>query len=96
MKYAVFATALALLLSACVPETTASIDIARAEAPVRKFCPAFRSGAFTADAARTYGSEQITNFQNGSRFTCRCVSKGSGAAPTCDQVAKFGPIKIEP
>ncbi len=95
MKYA-FAAALALLASACVSDTTASIDTARAEAPIRKFCPAFRTGAFTADAARTYGTEQITNFRNGSRFSCRCVSKGPGLTPTCDQVASYGPVRIEP
>jgi hypothetical protein len=95
MKYT-FAAAVALLVSACVPETTASIDIARADSPVRSFCPAFRSGAFAPDAARTYGSEQITNFQNGSRFTCRCVVKDAGSAPSCAQVARLGPVRIEP
>jgi hypothetical protein len=95
MKYAIPA-ALALLLAACVPQTTASIDIARAEAPVRQFCPAFRTGTFQADAARSYGGEQITNFQNGSRFTCRCVSKEPGQVPRCDQVARFGAIRVEP
>ncbi|MGL4242564.1 MAG: hypothetical protein ACRCTI_15750 [Beijerinckiaceae bacterium] len=95
MKH-VLAAALALLLAACVSDTTASIDAARAEAPVRQSCPAFRSGAFTADAARTSGAEQITNFQNGSRFTCRCVAKSQSVAPSCQQVAKFGPIRLEP
>jgi hypothetical protein len=87
---------IALLLSACVPETTASIDLARAESPVRASCPAFRNGLFAADAARTYGVEQITNFQNSSRFTCRCVAKGAGAAPSCVQVTKYGPVRFEP
>lgn len=97
MKYAyVFPAALALLVSACSPETTASIDIARAESPIRKACPAFRTGDFKPDAARTYGSEQITNFQNGSRFTCRCVVRNASSAPSCAQVAKLGPIRIEP
>jgi hypothetical protein len=95
MRYPV-AAALALLVSACVPETTASIDIARADSPVRLACPAFRNGPFKADAARTYGSEQITNFQNGSRFSCRCVVKEIGRSPACAQVARYGPVRIEP
>jgi hypothetical protein len=95
MRYA-FAAAVALLLAACVPQTTASIDIARAEAPVRQSCPAFRSGPFTADAARTYGGEQITNFRNASRFACTCVAKVQGVAPSCRQVARQGPVRIEP
>lgn len=89
MKYA-FAAALALLVSACSSTTTTSIDVSRAEAVVRKACPAFRSGSFAADAARTYGTEQITNFGNGSRFTCRCVAKDSGAAPSCSQFVRHG------
>jgi hypothetical protein len=95
MKYA-YAAALALLVSACVPETTASIDIARAEAPVRKYCPAFRGGPFAADAARTYGAEQITNFTNASAFSCRCVAKEAGAAPSCEQVRRYSAIRLEP
>jgi hypothetical protein len=95
MNYA-FAAALALLLAACTPETTASIDVLRAESPIRKSCPAFRAGGFTADAARTYGAEQITNFSNGSRFTCRCVVKDAGQTPSCAQVARSGPIRNEP
>jgi hypothetical protein len=95
MKYA-FAAALALLVSACVPETTASIDIVRAETPVRKFCPAFRSGPFAADAARTYGDEQITNFTNASTFACRCVAKDAGGAPACQQVRRYNAVRIEP
>jgi hypothetical protein len=94
MRYVVSA-AFALLVAGCV-DTTASIDIARVESPVRKACPAFRDGPFTPDAARTYGGEQITNFQNGSRFTCRCVVRDSSSAPACAQVARFGPIRIEP
>ncbi len=95
MKHLV-AAALALLVSACVSQTTASIDLARAETPVRQSCPAFRTGAFAADAARTYGGEQITNFRNGSRFSCRCVAKTPGEAPSCQQVASHGPVRIEP
>ncbi len=95
MKYA-YAAAIGLLVAACTPETTASIDIARADSVVRKACPAFREGTFAPDASRTYGAEQITNFQNGSRFTCRCVVKDSSTAPSCAQVAKFGPVRIEP
>jgi hypothetical protein len=94
MKF-ILGAALALLVAGCV-ETTASIDTARAESPIRKSCPAFREGSFAASAARTYGSEQITNFSNGSRFTCRCVVKGAGLTPTCAQVARLGPIRIEP
>jgi hypothetical protein len=89
------AAAFALLAAACV-SSTASIDISRAEAPVRQSCPAFRAGPFTADAARTYGAEQITNFSNGSRFSCRCVVKVAGEAPSCAQVARFSAIRIEP
>jgi hypothetical protein len=95
MKYA-FAAAVALLVAACTPETTASIDIARADSVVRTSCPAFRQGAFAPEASRTYGTEQITNFRNGSRFACRCVVKDAGSAPACAQVAAFGPIRIEP
>jgi hypothetical protein len=95
MKYA-FAAALGLLVSACTPVTTSSIDVARVESPIRQSCPAFRQGSFAPDAARTYGTEQITNFQNGSRFTCRCVVRDASSAPSCAQVTKFGPIRIEP
>jgi hypothetical protein len=91
-----YAAALALLLAACVSDSTASIDLGRAESPVRQSCPAFRTGPFTADAARTYGSEQITNFRNDSAFTCRCLVKSASAAPACSQVARRGSIRIEP
>jgi hypothetical protein len=87
--------ALALLVAGCV-DTTASIDITRAESPIRQFCPAFRTGPFAADAARTYGTEQITNFSNNSRFTCRCVVKSAGQTPACQQVARFGAVRVEP
>jgi hypothetical protein len=91
----ILGAALALLVAGCV-DTTASIDIVRAESPIRKSCPAFREGPFTADAARTYGSEQITNFRNASRVTCRCVVKDAGQTPSCAQVARYGPIPSEP
>jgi hypothetical protein len=89
MKNTISAAVLALLCAACVPGTTASIAVSRAEAPVRQFCPAFRAGAFSQDSARTYGAEQVTTFQNGSRFNCLCVVKSSADAPRCSQVRRF-------
>ena len=89
------AFAVALLCSACVPETTASIAIARAEAPVRQFCPAFKTGDFSKDSARSYGTEQITTFQNGSPFNCRCIVKSVDQTPSCSQVRRFSLGVIE-
>jgi hypothetical protein len=87
----------ALLLAACMPESTASISINRAEAPVRQFCPAFRSGgAITVQSSRTYGSEQITMFDNGSGVACRCTVSSATDTPRCAQVARSRVIRIEP
>jgi hypothetical protein len=81
---------IALAISGCVsPGTTASIPVARAEVSIRQACPAFRSGEFARDSSRTYGVEQITTFQNGSPFNCRCVVKTEGATPRCQQVRRF-------
>jgi hypothetical protein len=80
---------IALLISACVPEATANINIVRAEAPVRKSCPAFKTGSFSSDSARSYGSEQITTFKNETKFNCRCVVKSAEQAPVCQQVRRF-------
>jgi hypothetical protein len=94
MKF-ILGAAFALLVAGCV-DTTASIDIARVESPIRKSCPAFREGSFMADAARTYGAEQITNFRNTSRVTCRCIVKDRAQTPSCAQVAQYGRIPNEP
>ena len=88
MKMVVSAILVALFCAAC-NATTASIPVERADASVRKFCPAFRKGPFVQDSARTYGSEQVTTFQNGSRFNCRCLVKDSSESPRCNQVRKF-------
>jgi hypothetical protein len=85
-----------LLLAACMPETTASIAINRAEAPVRQFCPAFRAGTFAVQSSRTYGAEQITMFENGSGVACRCVVSNATDTPRCAQVARSRVIRIEP
>ncbi|MGL5116207.1 MAG: hypothetical protein ACRC7G_15955 [Beijerinckiaceae bacterium] len=89
--------AVALLLAACMPESTASIAINRAEAPVRQSCPAFRNGsAITVQSSRTYGAEQITNFENGSGVACRCVVTTATDLPRCAQVARSRVIRLEP
>jgi hypothetical protein len=80
----------AVLAGACNSSgNTASIAVERAEAPVRKACPSFRNGEFSRDSSRTYGTEQITTFQNGSAFNCRCVVKVADATPKCQQVRRF-------
>jgi membrane-bound lytic murein transglycosylase B len=89
VKNLICAAALALLCASCNSITTASISESRAEAPIRQACPAFRSGIFTSAAARTYGAEQITTFQNGSNFQCRCIVKSADQAPVCNQVRPF-------
>ena len=89
MKLLLSAFAIALFGAACTPDTTASIAIARAEAPVRQFCPAFKTGDFSKDSARSYGTEQITTFQNGSPFNCRCIVKSANQTPSCSQVRRF-------
>jgi hypothetical protein len=82
--------AVAVLAAGCNSSgTTASIAVDRADGPVRKACPAFRKGEFAPDSSRTYGVEQITTFQNGSAFNCRCVVKASDATPNCQQVRRF-------
>ncbi|MGL4575708.1 MAG: hypothetical protein ACRCV9_13075 [Burkholderiaceae bacterium] len=81
-------SAAALLLGAC-NQTTASISVDRADASVRRFCPAFRVGVYTNDASRTYGTEQITTYRNESRFNCRCVVKTVNDKPACAQVKRF-------
>jgi hypothetical protein len=88
------AFAVAALCTAC-NTTTASISTSRAEAPIRQFCPAFRSGEFAAEGARTYGTEQITTFRNASNFHCRCIVKSAGAAPVCQQVRRFSLGRID-
>ena len=88
VKNLICAAALALLCASC-NSTTASISETRAEAPVRKACPAFRTGNFTSAAARTYGAEQITTFQNSSNFQCRCIVKSVDQPPVCNQVRPF-------
>jgi hypothetical protein len=91
------AAAAALFLAACMPESTASISINRAEAPVRQSCPAFRSGgAITVQSSRTYGAEQITMFENGSGVACRCVVTSATDTPRCAQVARSRVIRFEP
>jgi hypothetical protein len=88
MKSILAALVFALLCGACTT-TTSGISTDRAEVSVRKFCPAFKTGAFTSDSARTYGNEQITTFQNGSRFNCRCLASQRDATPSCQQVRRF-------
>jgi hypothetical protein len=91
MKLAM-AAALVLLCAGCnATSTTASIGMDRAEIPVRQACPAFRTGSFSTEAARTYGIEQITNFRNDSPFSCRCIAKTLSAAPVCSQVRRLRP-----
>jgi hypothetical protein len=88
VKNLICASALALMCVSC-NSTTASISETRAEAPIRQACPAFRSGSFTSAAARTYGAEQITTFQNSSNFQCRCIVKSADQPPVCNQVRPF-------
>jgi hypothetical protein len=88
LKYFAIVTALALACAAC-NTTTQSISSERAEAPVRASCPAFKAGAFSPDASRSYGSETITTFKNESAFHCRCVVKTADQAPVCNQVRRF-------
>jgi hypothetical protein len=89
------AAALAILCASCNATHTASISETLAEAPVRMSCPAFRAGPFVPEAARSYGSEQITTFRNDTNFHCRCIAKASGQAPTCSQVRRFTLGRIE-
>ncbi|MFM9975646.1 MAG: hypothetical protein ACKVON_13860 [Beijerinckiaceae bacterium] len=92
MKHTICALALALLCAACnTISTTASIETTRAEIPVRNACPAFKTGNFSSESARTYGIEQITNFKNDSQFNCRCIAKTLNATPTCSQVRRLRP-----
>jgi hypothetical protein len=95
VKRLLVAAALALLLTSCNSLTTASISETRAEAPVRKACPAFRVGEFTAEGARSYGGEQITTFRNDTNFHCRCIAKAADQAPSCNQVRRFSLGNIE-
>jgi hypothetical protein len=88
VKNLLLAGALALFCTSC-NSTTSSISEARAEAPIRQACPAFRTGNFSSAAARTYGAEQITTFQNGSNFQCRCIAKTADQLPVCNQVRPF-------
>ncbi|MGL4636054.1 MAG: hypothetical protein ACRCWF_08745 [Beijerinckiaceae bacterium] len=88
MKNVLGAMIVALLVSACTT-TTSGIATSRADAQVRQFCPAFKTGAFSQDSARTYGAEQVTTFQNGSKFNCRCIAKALDQAPSCQQVRRF-------
>ncbi len=88
MKHFVFVTALALACAAC-NTSTQGIQTSRAETSIRKACPAFKTGPFSNDAARSYGSEQITTFRNDSKFNCRCVVKSAEQAPVCQQVRRF-------
>jgi hypothetical protein len=88
------AAALALLCVSCNATTTA-ISETRAEASIRKACPAFRSGSFTTAAGRTYGTEQITTFQNASRFQCRCLAKSQNEVPVCTQVRPFSASQLQ-
>jgi hypothetical protein len=94
MKSVIFA-GLALLCGACV-SSTSSIDINLVEAPIRQFCPAFKFGAFSPDSARTYGAEQVSTYQNGSPFNCRCLVKGAGQTPSCQQVRRLLVLPPEP
>jgi hypothetical protein len=94
MKSIIFA-GLALLCGACV-SSTSSIDISRAEEPIRQFCPAFKSGSFSPDSSRTYGSEQVSTFQNGSPFNCRCLVKAQDQTPSCQQVRRLLVLPPEP
>jgi len=84
-----FAAALALLCASCNATHTASISESRAEAPIRLSCPAFKAGAFAAEASRSYGGEQITTFRNDTNFHCRCIAKTEDQTPSCRQVRRF-------
>ena len=95
VKRLLAAASLALLCASCNATHTASISETRAEAPVRRFCPAFRTGPFVAEGARSYGAEQITTFRNDSSFHCRCIAKAADQAPTCNQVRRFSLGRIE-
>ncbi len=90
-----FAAAAIILLCAACQTATTSISESRAEASIRKFCPAFRSGPFAVDGARTYGTEQITTFKNASTFHCRCIARSAEQEPKCSQVRRFTLGNIE-
>jgi hypothetical protein len=94
VKNLICATALALFCASC-HSTTASIGESRAEAPIRLACPAFRSGSFTSAAARTYGAEQITTFQNSSNFQCLCIVKSADQRPVCNQIRPFSAALLQ-
>jgi hypothetical protein len=89
MKKAFLSLATVLLVSGCTSSNTASIATSSVEPQVRQFCPAFKRGEFETDSARSYGSERVTTFQNGSRFNCRCFIRTAGSSPTCSQVRRF-------
>jgi hypothetical protein len=88
VKHFIIVTALALACASC-NASTQSIQADRAEVSVRKACPAFKTGAFTSDSSRSYGSEQITTFKNASKLNCRCVVKSADQTPSCKQVRRF-------
>jgi starvation-inducible outer membrane lipoprotein len=88
MKKGHFVIVIAMLVAACTT-TTSAIDTQRADAFVRQSCPAFKTGVFKQDSARTYGTEQVTTFQNGSSFNCRCIAKAADQALSCQQVRRF-------
>jgi hypothetical protein len=85
----IFLTVVLVVMCAACTTTTTGIDLTLAETPVRQSCPAFKSGSFAEDSARTYGKEQITTFRNESRFNCRCISREINSAPACQQVRRF-------
>jgi hypothetical protein len=87
--------ALALLAASCNNTFTQGISESRAEAPIRRFCPAFRNGSFAADMSRSYGAEQITTFRNETSFHCRCIAKTADEAPVCSQVRRFSLGRVE-
>ncbi len=88
VKNSIFAFAFALLCASC-NSTTSGISESRADPQVRKACPAFRMGGFSSASARTYGTEQVTIFKNGSRFECRCIVKSAEGLPVCNQTRSF-------
>lgn len=95
MKRFICASAIAIFAASCTMTNTASISETRAEASVRRSCPAFRAGSFAAEGARSYGSEQITTFRNETNFHCRCIAKAPDEAPNCSQVRRFALGRIE-
>lgn len=90
-----FVTAAIILLCVACQSATTSISESRAEASVRQSCPAFRSGPFSVDGARSYGTEQITTFKNASTFNCRCIARSAEQEPKCSQVRRFTLGNIE-